>query len=461
MLIRMRSINLWLLSAKTHKRLIIALALLLPFEYIPSYEVYGLRLRLSFIVGGLLIICAFWLVASKKIQFRLQTAEMFLAGWLAWLSLRSLSADNLKAMLNIILPLVFYVALALSVRLLLKKAYIKQVITALFVGAGLALAFGFYQFIANWLGAPEWATGLRPQYSWQSFGFPRLQSTALEPLYFSAYLLLPFALLASLAIKAKQYRRPIFFALLMAMLLADVLTLSRGGLVALVVQAMIIGMFYINKLKPETLLKITAGFLVVLILCFGLIGLVARQGNDSDVTYGQKGVNTFVSHLKNFSFFATSTNKANDDSVSQRDRARAQARTTLSDHRQVLIFGTGAGQYHQFNQLNYESPDMGEPNNIVLEQLVQFGLVGFGLLLMAGLLTLKNLLKITKSQQTILSALAVGLFAYFVALFLQAQTFTGLALTHLWFAVGLALFLIQYKPVELKKNEKTSQKTKT
>ncbi len=442
-------------SVDNHKKMLFTLAILLPLEYIPSFEVYGLRLRLSFFVGGLIIVSAIIVRFSRAKKFNFSLSEWLIVAWLIWLMIRAIGADDKKAMLNVVLPLMFYVLLALSIKIIIKKDYIKSVLKGLFIGAGLAISFGFYQFLANWLGVSHWLTGLRPQYSWESFGFPRLQSTALEPLYFSAYLLLPFAILLSFMVRSNDYRKPIYLVLLFSILVADILTLSRGGLVALVVELMVIGIFYISRINVKSLIYIICSFIGVVIIVFGLISLTARQGRDSDVTYGQKGVNTLVSHLKNFSFFANSNNKANDDSVGQRDRARVQAKTTITDNKMVLFFGVGPGQYQNYNQTKYKNPDLGEPNNLVLEQTVQFGLVGVVLFFIAGLSMLIGLFNKVKNKSWQISALCIGLIAYFIALFLQAQTFTGLALTHLWFAVGLALFLVQYQSEKANKNEKT------
>lgn len=449
-------LNELLASSKNHVRLLTLLAVLLPFEYIPSYEIFGLRLRLSLLVGVAIIICACHMAIKRPKIIHFGLIEYLIVVWFSWVVIRSVFIDDIKQAVQVILPLVFYGLLATSISILMRRAYLKSVIAGLLVGTGLAVGFGFYQFTANWLGAPEWITGLRPQYSWQSFGFPRLQSTALEPLYFSAYLLLPIAVISSLIIRTKEYRKLFFIGLLMLMLVADVLTLSRGGLAALIVQFIVIGAFYIGRVNKNGLLYIITGLAIVSMITLGLISLTARQGQDSDVTYGQKGTATFVSHLKNFNFFASSSNKSNDDSVGQRDRARTQARQTLADHPKILLFGAGAGQYQGFNKKHYQNPDLGEPNNLVLEQIVQFGLVGLILLLSVGSALIIGLYKKTRVSSWLVSALAIALFAYFIAIFLQAQTFTGLALTHLWFAVGIALFLIQYQPGKQKVNEKTT-----
>ena len=335
-------VNKLLTSPKNHTWLLCALAVLLPFEYIPSYEVYGLRLRLSLFIGSAIIICAGYIFIKnpKIIKFRL--IECLLIGWFSWIILRSVFVDDYRQAIQIIFPMVFYGLLAFSISIIMKRAYLKTVIIGLMVGAGLAVVFGFYQFAANWLGAPEWLTGLRPQYSWQSFGFPRLQSTTLEPLYFSAYLLLPVAVLTSLIISIKTYRRPIFISLLLLMIIADVLTLSRGGLAAMLLQFIVLGGFYFRRLSKRSIVYVFASLVFVGLVVFGLISTTARQGIDNDVTYGQKGVATFTAHLKNFNFFASNSNKSNDDSVGQRDSARTQAKQTLTDHPSVLFFGAGA-----------------------------------------------------------------------------------------------------------------------
>ncbi len=437
------------------------MAILLPFEYLPSFSLSQFTIRPSVLVGLALIATA----AMRFLRGRLKVAQLswphyLLVVWLTWLGTGLLYGGNSASGLKILVPLTFLVAVAVSISLLVKREYVRSIVYGILAGAALSIIFGLLQFIGNIAGLPESLTGLRPEYGWQGFGFPRLQSVALEPLYFSCFLLLPTALLSSLMIYRIEYRRWPFIALFAACLVANFLTLSRGGLAAMIVMLIVLVVVARRQLSVKKHLKKIVLFAVagigMLVVVALTIGVVARPGQDSDLTYGTKGTATLLSHLTNVGFFADDENVERDDSIAQRDTARAQAFTVLGENPKVLLIGTGIGQYETFVNKNYPGI-YAAPNNVILEQLVQTGIVGIALLSSFTLLILYRLaLRIIRYSDQ-LQYLAVALFVYLVAVGIQAQTFTGLGLTHLWFGVGIALFLIHLKKVTLKnKNHEVS-----
>ena len=182
---------------------------------------------------------------------------------------------------------------------------------------------------------------------------------------------------------------------------------------------------------------------IIFVFAVGIISLTARQGNDSDLTYNQKGAGTFLSHLVDVHITASKVNLQKDDSIAQRQTARSQTISILKQYPSVLIAGVGAGQYIYFAGHHGAANIYGSPNNLDLEQLEQTGIVGLGLLLCFAAGLIFGLYKKSRKFAGIEKIVTTVLVAYFIAIGFQAQTFAGLVLTHLWFAIGLGLFLVQ------------------
>ncbi len=438
------------------------IAFLLPFEYLPTLPVSGLNIRLSTAAGAVLIAITAWQLITGQLKLTFDWPRALMVAWLVWLVIGLGMASNLSEGLKDLLPLAFLVLLTLSFSRQLKTDYLPMLARAVLLGALASAIFGIYQFFGNRAGLSQHLTGLRPEYSWERFGFPRMQSVALEPLYYSAFLLLPIMLLVLLLVRRPEFRRWYYFALLALLLLVDVLTLSRGGLAALVLGLLVVAVMVALAFGRQLARQLALGF-AGLVLVFGLalltIAAVARPGHDKDVTYGKQGTGSALSHLADFHFSPSNTNKAKNDSISQRDAARQQAADDLKGSTKVLLVGTGIGQYHAYTQSHYSNPKPGEPNNVVLEQLVQTGIIGFGLLVALVLLLLGGLWRQARHNgNDFVRIFAITAFALLVALAFQAQTFTGLVLTHLWFTIGICLFLVQLPLKEHKRHAQSQKK---
>lgn len=442
----MQGINRLFKGDLTQKCLVL-LAITLPFDYIPTFAVSGVRFRLSLLPGlALLVIALLGLIRGQLKLVQLKIPQWLLIAWMGWLLIALVQVKDWPTALNIVIPLGFLSGLAVAISLLWRKEYLEPVVRGILWGAGIAVAFGFYQYFGNLVGLPGGLTGLREEYGWQRFGFPRMQSVALEPLYFSCYLLLPIGLLSGLMLKFKQYQEPVFKILLALLVMANILTLSRGGLAAMVL--MILAIILIAwqagwiKISGKLLLWSAASVVTLFLIAVGFIAIIGRQGIDSDVTYNKRGAATLLTHLTNFNFFADERNKQADDAINQRDQARQQATTVLREHPKVLIFGAGPGQYQDF-LYRHNLSGYSAPNNVVLEQVIQTGLVGT--ITLAGFIVMLfwKLLGAFKRLTGLAAAVCLVLAAYLLAVVFQAQTFSGLSLTHIWFAIGLAVSLVQ------------------
>jgi O-antigen ligase len=332
-------------------KLLLLLVATLPFDYIPSREVAGVTVRLSTIFGLLLIVTTWLRYRWQPLQSLGRRTSTLIVALLAWLLLNAALAYQPRQALPATGALLFLIVLMLAVAHVARYVQPRVLVGAVLAGAAVAGLFGIYQITADFAGWPESLTGLRPEYSWRGFGFPRLQGPALEPLYFSCYLLLPIGILVSGLLRDRSYWRWSRLALLALLLVCDVLTLSRGGLLALVVLlAVSFALRYRRgfvRTHLRQLVVATAAGLAVCIVGLAGLGLVARQGQDSDLTYGTSGLGTIWAHLTNTRLTANEANRQRDDSIHQREVARNQAIEVLKSSPRVWLIGIGPGQYEQ------------------------------------------------------------------------------------------------------------------
>ena len=163
----------------------------LPFERIPSLN-FGVNLRISQILTILSLIFIIILVLKKDAQilrFKIQKSFIWLILFY-FFSVPSIlfvqdfgrfvttSVATFLAFFTCFVVAHFTVSIWQSLRYLLVSMTISGI-------------FGVFQFFGDFLDFPTTVTGLRPQYTKAVFGYPRIQATAIEPLYFAGMLFLP------------------------------------------------------------------------------------------------------------------------------------------------------------------------------------------------------------------------------------------------------------------------------
>lgn len=438
----LRHLTEYIKNASIEQKCLLLLTLSIPFDRVPSYQFVSFDIRMSSVFALLCIgLATKKVVKDKKILYRLRPLTWALL-WVGWLVVSVLWVHDYSGALKAVVPLVFLLVTSAAVAILWRSRYMKPIFITLIIGMALSVGFGVFQFIANFLGVSNAVTLIRPEYSWQGFGFPRIHSFSLEPLYFACYLLLPLSFSISYSIQRKLKVNPILVASIVVSSSVLVLTLSRGGIIGLLVVMATLLLCYKGVLRQlvtkQLLLRGLVGLLISLSLVVGLVSLFNKPGNDSDLTYNKRGIGTFITHLTNTRFFANKDNKNRDDSIGQRDTARSQSIVLISTTPGALIPGLGAGQYPYYAEQRFGTEYIGEVNNLILEQLVQGGLVGLGLLSIFVVTMLRKLYKYEGEFRWV----SYALMAYLVAVILQAQTFHGLSLTHLWFALGIASALV-------------------
>ena len=424
--------------ASLENKLIALVALTLPLERLPTMKLGGLTMKLSMLFGVILIVLVViqqWRTKQLRVQGR---GEWLLLGFITWCVVSLVWVPDMSQAPILVVLLTYVVLLAMAIRRSLRASSLRLMVVALLAGAVGTCVFGLYQFIGDYSGLPALLTGMRPEYSWQHFGFPRVHSTLLEPLFLSAYLLLPIAIVLTYILRGTRYAR-LLFGLLGLFVGADILTLSRGGLIALgLLIALSIGLTRQRRTRsvPRRQVLSLAGVLVVGAgLSLALVGMLNRKGTDTDVTYGSQGLTTWWQHLSNTKITPDATNTANRDSVYDRDQSRRRASADLMSSPSRLLFGYGPGQYRV--AATAAMGGITAANVLVIDIVLYHGLVGLGLVAGAVITIVWQALRRLRTA----SPLAVAVLAYLGAISVQSFTFSSLFITHLWFAIGVLWWL--------------------
>lgn len=413
--------------------LIGALVFLLPFERIPSFNLLGASLRLSYIVAAVIILRAVVVLWNDKFStIRRDLPVKILLIFASWIVVTIPASINIQRGLQVALYTLIVIATAIALRVLYKPAYLSTIIKALLISSLVVGVFGIYQYFANLAGVPRWLTGMRKLYDWQVFGFPRIHSTALEPLYYCSYLLIPisYLLVRSLNRSGVNWKHVSLLTLLSG---SVVLTVSRGGIVALAIMlcAAIVVML-IKRITSAKRIMSTLGILAVAVLIsLTMINFVSREPQNKKITKGQKGAAGFASQLEK-----TDLENSGDDRALMRKRA-ISIYTTDAAH---IFIGVGPGQFGPYIQNNVPDRANGWKivNNETLELLVEYGLVGALLLAAFVLIVVSRAWKIPTNNLR-LSSMGLGLILYLVALAVQYQTFSTLYIMHVWVVLGLQM----------------------
>ena len=418
--------------------LILCLVFSLPFDRIPSIDIFGVTIRFSIVFGLLIILRTIYLAINGRVKPALRPHEKLILIFIAWLVLIIPESINFKRAFTTVASNFFVVAVAFCIATIFNKKYLKPIIYSLFASATTAVLFGIYQYIGDVFGLPTTITGLRDRYTRDVFGFPRIQSFSLEPLYFASYLLLPFsvALGISLFQKQKIISSKICTSLLFLFSFGIFLTVSRGGIYGLV--ASVVFMMASALILKKTHIKKALSLLVVIIIAFGSSLLVTNYLNKppSEFTNGKKGANAYVSQIKN-------TGLEDGD---ERAKSRAQALAIIKEDRTVLFLGIGPGQYGPYVQNNKQVDGSWTiVNNLVLELVVETGIVGLLsiAIFIVAIFYLGSKTAFT-DKDTPIAILALSICGYLASQVVQYQAYSTLYVVHLWVAIGLLLALLRY-----------------
>jgi len=406
------------------------IAAALPFERFGSIDISGFTVRASQVILGITLIVTLVYILAGKIRIQFRGAHIPLLLFVIGACLALPHALNLFRASTSLGFMIFTALLAFLLPTLLdSRKKIEMTAKALLLGAIVTSAFGLFQFAGDLAGLPQTITGLRDMYTKEVFGFPRVQSTALEPLYFANYLLLPIAI--SIVVLIRKQRELMSYAtvLLLFAFPAFVLTLSRAAYIAavLLVLILVVALFR-HVIKPS---YIVLGVVLVVVTFFAVTYALSLTGDQT------LSIQTF-------------TRQATDlfGGASFADRA-----STVSQAWEIIKqnpLGVGPGNFGPA----VAAHPLVEPfggwlivNNIYLEVWAEEGLIGIlGFLTLCVYVFLAVVRAYWREKDVLQKSLLLAVGAAFVAILAQYMTFSVLYIMHIWFCIGLGLALIKPLP---------------
>ena len=404
------------------------IAFLLPFERIGSFELGGMTVRASQIFAVITLIAWILTFLAKKINFSARNPLIIPIFLLTGFSVLSMiNAVNIQRALLVLAFNSFVMIISIMIPNLIKtKNALNKTIKIVFIACFLVSLFGIYQFLGDMAGLPSELTGLREHYTQKVFGFPRIQSTTLEPLYFANYLLIPIALGIALTLRKRSKTgnlplRPLYIITIVGLAVINlILTLSRGGFLGLFVVLLLSCCLLFKSLL--SLKKLT------IIALLGIIAITASYGF-LKITGEDKNIETFTTQ-------ATSVSEG--VGVEERFSAYKKAFRLIKIH---PIIGNGIGNFGpEVNKSSYHQPEKGWAivNNEFLELWVEVGILGLlSFLLLVVIIIARTIKALRTSQDFYLKTILLGLLIAFLGILAQYQTFSILYILHIWFLVGL------------------------
>ncbi|MEK7632046.1 MAG: O-antigen ligase family protein [Patescibacteria group bacterium] len=412
----------------------LSIIFLLPFERIGSVTVGGTTIRPSQVVA--LVLLGAWLVRSAwrgKLSWRPMPLIWPLIIFVAVSALGLTHAENMSRGVMVFAFTVFTLLVGMLIPQVITTEHdARRALHVLSITTFLVTAFGLFQFLGDLAGLPPSLTGLRDLYTKAVLGFPRVQSTALEPLYFANFLLLPLSLLTAQLFGKVRMSGALGIPLLLLAGVAFVLTVARGGYLGFVAALLVIfALSWRYVLHPGRILAFVGTGAVV-----GLLALQLLSGGTDGLSSRK-----FTEHI---------TNLFTGASYEERVATFETAKRAFAEQPYI---GVGPGQFGPYASTNPNvTPKEGWKivNNLPLELLAETGAIGFGAIAVAFLiLFLRSMRALVAAPSPLLRALLVGGTAAIVGMLVQYQTFSILYIMHVWVAIGL---LVAFQNIALKKN---------
>lgn len=418
----------------------------LPFEAFPKFSTYGINIRISQILGLLLIVSCIPLIASKLGDW-IKQPWLWLGGFITISAISSVFALSIQKAFSTTLFYTFDIVLAYCVYLVFcaqKSDLYKKII---FIISSIVAIFCMYQFIGDTLGVNSSFLLLDTRYTKLIFGFPRIQGFAIEPLYLANYLIIPIGLsLGAIIVKPKRY---LYYLLTLFSYLVW-LTVARGAYLAILSMFLVAFIVLFYKKDYPRVFNLLAVIFVSVILSFISIwasGKFATQLPDStksqteyQTTIPQEGISSegnaerLVEHTTSFT-----------DETSFTDRIKTSTTATQLFVANPLV-GVGPGNFGRYVTQIYPNTyaDIDQiVNNEPLELLAEVGLLGFVILMGFVVWCVRRITDYSINTNSIESniwfyATTIMMLGFVV----QWQTFSTLYVTHIWVMIGIMLAIL-------------------
>jgi len=400
---------------------LIFLVLSLPLERIPSWEFFGYTLKINQFAVIILFIVFFvyWLKKKVKIVNNIFIPLIFLflgAGLLSFWHSAVLERSIIFFLLYVFVALLFIILPSI----IEDEKILKLIAKYLFIITAVVCLFGLYQYLGDKFGLSTHFTGLRELYTKEILGFPRIQSTLIEPLYLANFLIIPGSLLLALflsdQLKTKWLWLGLFFVIFLTVF---ALTVSRSGYLALVTAFLVI-----ISLRFKEFFTWKKFLFLFSVLVFSALLVVILLGN---AIYG------FTAHNRQ----AVSTSNQEPSAVER----RATDAMAIQAFKKYPLSGIGLGNFGPY-YAHYPSttPAGGwqTVNNEYLEILAESGIFGFlTFIIFLAVLLYRSWLAYKKVRNQYLSAFLLGSTAALVGILVQYYFFSTLYIIYIWFLMGL------------------------
>ncbi len=403
---------------------VLLLVFFLPFERLGAIEMSGMTIRASQVTALLLCVSVvFNQLRARRFDLPRNPALFPVALFFMVSLVGLLHTPNLHRSVLVLIVQLCTASLLWLVPLVVRdERRLPQLMRWLLAATLVVTVFGLFQFLGDWIGLSPDITGLRLMYTKEILGFPRIQSTALEPLYFANYLLIPLAILISLFFsKSKTFPQWWVVGLLGLALLNLVLTVARGGYLAFVPVVGVLVLYYVRQV-------FTVRFAVWVSAAVLIAGIGASQVMDLGAVTQQ-----FTSHVTQLFVGASYAERV--DTISS---AFAAWRT----HPLVGI-GPGAfGPWYAAYPLTTPAGGWNIVNNEYIELLAEHGVLGLGaFLLLCAVLIVRSVKALRAPGYRDVKILLIALLAAFIGILVQYNTFSVLYIMHIWCVMGLLVAL--------------------
>jgi len=392
----------------------------LPFERIGSYDIGGVTIRISQLIAMLAILA--WIFRGFNLRsFKLRPNPIF------WPIIIFLTI-NLLGLINAVnfdrsLKVWLFTAFTMSASIILPNIIrhgdqMPRLIKILYASVFLVTIFGLYQFMGDIIGLSPSLTGLRPQYTKDVLGFPRIQSTALEPLYFANYLLIPLSIIISLVLSKNKKIKPLLSIGLLALAGINlVLTVARGGYIAFAACCIFLGIIYFKKLfSLRNILYLTMALII--------IGIGANYFLNLD-----DAKESFVEHASNLFTGA---------SYFERVYTIEKAMDAWREHPFIGIGPGSFGPYTSFHPLIEPGSGYLIVNNEYIELLTETGILGLAtFIIILAIIIIRSIKAILRAEDRFIKAILIGLLTALIGILVQYNTFSILYIMHIWVTIGL------------------------
>jgi O-antigen ligase len=411
--------------------ILITLAIM-PFENIGGFYFHSIHIRFDQIIIGLTsFIFIIHSLINKDFKIK-KDKTLIVIALLIIANILSLTASinltrNLEIFIFTLITFIIYYSIPLN---FFDTKYIKYIPSVVLSITIILSIFGLYQYFGNIFGLPGSVLGLRAPYVKSVLGYPRIEATEIEPLYYGTYLIFSVTLSLGLLIFNKgkkiltdnQYRLAIGALILGGLNL--ILTYARGAWIGEILAIIVIAIIFLIEFQvPKKTIYTSIGVILVLgIIVFGL--------------YKVDKLPHFAQNL-----ISRATNLNSPDRVFL-DNNAIQAFETSP------IFGIGSGGFGPYMSVNpYVMPpqNFGQiegfgwaiVNNEYLEILTETGILGAALFIYFFYLIFRNFIKAYKKKKNmdLEKIILVSSFAALCGILLQYATFSTIYILQIWMVI--------------------------